>query len=50
MAGDHSAAARAAGQAGIGYIPQGRDVFPRMTVEENLPIGEMINRSERPKL
>ena len=21
---------------GIGYIPQGREVFPRMTVEENL--------------
>ena len=24
---------------GIGYVPQGRDVFPRMTVEENLRIG-----------
>lgn len=30
-------------QQGIGYIPQGREVFPRMTVEENLTIGEMIN-------
>lgn len=29
-------------QAGIGYIPQGREVFPRMTVAENLAIGEMI--------
>jgi branched-chain amino acid transport system ATP-binding protein len=27
---------------GIGYVPQGRDVFPRMTVEENLKVGEMI--------
>ena len=27
---------------GIGYIPQGRDVFPRMTVEENLRVGELI--------
>ena len=28
---------------GIGYIPQGRDVFPGLTVEENLLIGESIN-------
>jgi urea ABC transporter ATP-binding protein UrtE len=25
---------------GIGYIPQGRDVFPRLTVRENLLVGE----------
>ncbi|EFL52400.1 urea ABC transporter, ATP-binding protein UrtE [Solidesulfovibrio fructosivorans JJ]] len=24
---------------GIGYVPQGRDIFPRMTVEENLRVG-----------
>jgi urea transport system ATP-binding protein len=24
---------------GIGYVPQGRDIFPRMTVEENLMLG-----------
>jgi urea ABC transporter ATP-binding protein UrtE len=24
---------------GIGYVPQGRDVFPRMSVEENLLVG-----------
>ncbi|MDR0987592.1 MAG: urea ABC transporter ATP-binding subunit UrtE [Ruminococcus sp.] len=24
---------------GIGYVPQGRDIFPRMTVEENLELG-----------
>jgi urea transport system ATP-binding protein len=29
--------ARAA--AGIGYVPQGRDIFPQLTVEENLKIG-----------
>ena len=29
-------------RAGIGYIPQGREVFPRMTVEENLKVGEMV--------
>jgi len=28
---------------GIGYVPQGRDVFPRLTVEENLRVGEQIN-------
>lgn len=27
---------------GIGYVPQGRDVFPRMSVLENLKVGEMI--------
>jgi branched-chain amino acid transport system ATP-binding protein len=32
---------------GIGYIPQGRGVFPRMTVQENLTVGELIGRSRR---
>lgn len=27
---------------GFGYIPQGREVFPRMTVEENLKVGENV--------
>jgi urea ABC transporter ATP-binding protein UrtE len=35
---------------GIGYVPQGREVFPRMTVEENLSIGEMINGASGRKL
>ena len=30
---------------GIGYVPQGRDVFPRMSVEENLQVGEALGRS-----
>ena len=29
---------------GIGYIPRGRDVFPRMTVEENLKVCELIGK------
>jgi branched-chain amino acid transport system ATP-binding protein len=28
---------------GMGYIPQGRDVFPKLTVEENLRMGEGVN-------
>lgn len=26
---------------GLGYVPQGREIFPHMTVEENLHIGEV---------
>ncbi|WP_394742445.1 ABC transporter ATP-binding protein [Natronococcus roseus] len=31
---------------GMGYIPQGRDVFPELTVAENLRIGETINEGD----
>ncbi len=34
--------ARARG--GIGYVPQGRDIFPHLTVEENLQIGLTVHR------
>jgi branched-chain amino acid transport system ATP-binding protein len=27
---------------GIGYVPQGRDMFPRMTVRDNLRVGEQL--------
>jgi len=29
-------------------VPQGRDVFPRMSVEENLKVGEMAGRKVEP--
>lgn len=28
---------------GIGYVPQGRGIFPGLSVEENLRMGQMIN-------
>jgi len=30
-------------RSGIGYIPQGRDVFPDLTVEQNLRMGRTVN-------
>lgn len=32
---------------GIGYVPQGRDIFPHLTVEENLCIGA-VARGKKP--
>ncbi len=32
-------------QAGIGYIPQGRDVFPRLSVRDNLLVAEAARRA-----
>ena len=35
---------------GMGYVPQGRDIFPELTVEENLLMGEGINEAKiRPR-
>ena len=31
---------------GIGYVPQGRGIFPQLTVEENLRMGSFINQSK----
>lgn len=30
-------------KAGMGYVPQGHGIFPRLTVEENLRMGKLIN-------
>ncbi|MDN7606276.1 urea ABC transporter ATP-binding subunit UrtE [Burkholderia multivorans] len=35
--------------AGLAYVPQGRDIFPRLTVEENLLVGA-ASRSARSKV
>jgi branched-chain amino acid transport system ATP-binding protein len=32
---------------GIGYVPENRDIFPRLTVEENLLLGEKSGARER---
>jgi urea transport system ATP-binding protein len=42
--------ADARARAGMGYIPQGRDVFPQMTVEENLEVGKLIGGPDARKL
>jgi len=34
---------------GIGYVPQGREIFPQLTVEENLQIGLGARRDTSPK-
>src|SRR5215204_5683470 len=30
-------------RAGIAYVPQGRDIFPHLTVEENLRVGLVVH-------
>jgi urea transport system ATP-binding protein len=35
-------------QAGLGYVPQGREIFPHLTVEENLRVGMLAN-PQRPR-
>jgi len=31
---------------GLGYVPQGKQIFPQLTVEENLRMGERINSAK----
>jgi urea transport system ATP-binding protein len=31
-------------RAGIGYVPQGRDIFPHLTIEENLRVGLVVHK------
>lgn len=37
-------------RAGIGFVPQGREVFPKLTVEENLSVGRLVGGREGRKL
>jgi urea transport system ATP-binding protein len=39
--------AEARARLGIGYVPQGREIFPQLTVEENLQIGLGIRSKAR---
>jgi urea transport system ATP-binding protein len=32
-------------RAGLGYVPQGREIFPQLTVRENLEVGFLANKS-----
>jgi urea transport system ATP-binding protein len=34
-------------RAGIGYVPQGRDIFPHLTIEENLRVGLVVHKRGR---
>jgi urea transport system ATP-binding protein len=34
-------------RAGLGYVPQGRDIFPHLTIEENLRVGLVVHRRGR---
>lgn len=34
-------------RAGVGYIPQGRDVFPELTIRENLIVGEVASKGRK---
>jgi urea transport system ATP-binding protein len=36
-------------RAGIGYVPQGRDIFPHLTVKENLEIGLVVHGRKGPE-
>src|SRR5207244_2901830 len=33
-------------RAGMGYVPQGREIFPQLTVLENLEVGMLANRAK----
>ncbi|CUB04111.1 urea ABC transporter ATP-binding subunit UrtE [Marinomonas fungiae] len=42
----HKLSAERRAYEGIGYVPQGRDIFPMLTVEENLRIGLPVRKSK----
>ena len=35
---------------GVGYVPQGRDIFPQLTVEENLKVGLACRKDKSKKI
>lgn len=37
-------------RAGVGYVPQGREIFPNLTVRENLLVGLIAQRGKRDQL
>src|SRR5688572_22840032 len=37
-------------RAGIGYVPQGREIFPQLTVLENLKVGLLNVRGDHPAI
>lgn len=43
-------AAEARAHMGIGYVPQGRDIFPLLTVEENLQVGLPCRKDRAKKI
>jgi urea transport system ATP-binding protein len=43
-----SASPEVRARAGIGYVPQGREIFPHLTVRENLQVGMLAN-PDRPR-
>ncbi len=48
--GDQSLTVRPASaraKTGIGYVPQGREIFPQLTVEENLRVGLFARRDQQ---
>jgi len=40
----HKLAIDVRARSGIGYVPQGRDIFPHLTVEENLQVGLVVHK------
>lgn len=36
-------------RSGIGYVPQGRDIFPHLTIEENLQVGLVVHGRKGPE-
>ena len=43
----HTMSAESRAGSGIGYVPQGREIFSQLTVEENLQIGLHVKRGKK---